>query len=60
MNSTLVQEAVLYSGSKVYNQLPSNIKVLSDDGKRFKSTLKSYIIEHTFYSLDEFYQSSSQ
>ena len=59
-NLTLVQKGVLYSGSKIYNHLPSNIKVLSNDAKRFKSTLKSYLIEHTFYSLDEFYQSASQ
>ena len=58
-NLTLVQKAVLYSGSKIYNHLPSNIKVLSNDAKLFKSTLKSYLIEHKFYSLDEFYQSAS-
>ena len=56
---TLVQKGVLYSGSKLYNHLPSNIKVLSSDAKHFKSTLKSYLIEHMFYSLDEFYQSAS-
>ena len=56
----LVQRGVLYSGSKIYNHLPSNIKVLPNDAKRFKSTLKSYLLEHTFYSLDEFYQSASQ
>jgi len=57
---TLLQKAVLYSGSKIYNHLPPNIKVLSNDAKHFKSILKSYLIEHTFYSLDEFYQSASQ
>jgi len=59
-NWTLVQRGVLYSGSKIYNHLPSNIKVLLNDAKCFKSTQKSYFIEHTFYSLDEFYQSASQ
>jgi len=58
-NLTLVQKAILYSGSKIYNHLPSNIKVLSNDTKFSKSTLKSYLTEHTFYSLDEFYQSAS-
>ena len=28
-NLTLVQKGVLYSGSKIYNHLPSNIKILS-------------------------------
>jgi len=59
-NWTLVQKGVLYSGSKIYNHLPSNIKVLWNDAKRFKSALKSYLIAHKFYSLNEFYQSESQ
>ena len=58
-NLQLVQKAVLYSGSKEYNHLPSNIEVLSNDTKLFISTLNSYLTEHTFYSLDEFYQSAS-
>ena len=37
-NLTLVQKGVLYSGSKFYNHLPLNIKILSNDAKRFKST----------------------
>jgi len=58
-NLILVQKAVLYSGNEIYNHLPSNIKVLSNDTKLFKSTLNSYLIERKFYSLDEFYQSAS-
>jgi len=57
---TLVQKGVLYSGSKIYNHLPLNIKILLNDAKHYKSTLKSYLREHTFYSLDEYYQSTSQ
>ena len=38
---------------QIYNHLPSNIEVLSNDTKLFKSTLKSYLIDHMFYSLDE-------
>ena len=49
---TLVQKGVLYSGSKIYNHLPLNITILSNDAKHFKSTLKSHLIEHTFYELD--------
>jgi hypothetical protein len=55
-NLTLVQKGVLYSGSKVYNHLPTHIKTLSSDLKRFKSKLKSFFIEQTFYSTEEFYQ----
>jgi len=58
-NLTSVQKGVLFSGSKIYSHLPSNIKALSNDAKHFKSALKNYLIEHSFYSLDEFYQSAS-
>jgi len=58
-NLTLVQKGILYSGSRIYNHLPLNIKILSNDAKCFKSTLRSYLIEHTFYSLDKYYQLTS-
>jgi hypothetical protein len=58
-NLTLVQKGILYSGSKIYNCLPSNIKALSNNAKRFKSTLNSYLIEQAFYSINEYYQSTS-
>jgi hypothetical protein len=58
-NQTSVQKGVLYSGSKIYNQLPSNIKASSNNAKRFKHSLKTYLNEHSFYSLDEFYRSVS-
>jgi hypothetical protein len=58
-NLILVQKRVLYSGSRIYNHLPLNIKILSNDAKRFKSTLKNYLIEHVFYRLDEYFQSTS-
>jgi len=55
-NLTLVQRGVLYSGSKIYNCLPLSIKAHSNNAKRFKATLKRYLIEHIFYSIDEYYQ----
>ena len=53
-NLSLVQWGVLFSGSKIYNRLPSNIKLFKDP-KRFKSALKTYLIENTFYSVEEYY-----
>jgi hypothetical protein len=44
----------------MYNHLPLNIKMLFKDAKRFKSNLKTYLAEHAFYSLDEYYQITSQ
>ena len=55
-NLTLVKKGVLYSGSKIYNHLLLNIKALSKGAKQFKSKLRSYLIKHTFYNLEEYYQ----
>lgn len=55
-NLTLFQKGVLYSGCKIYNKLPPYIKSLSNDLKRFKSSLKGYLMERTLYSIDEFHQ----
>jgi hypothetical protein len=41
-NLSLVQKEVLFSGSKIYNHLPLNIKMPSKDAKCFKSTLRTY------------------
>jgi hypothetical protein len=48
----LVQKRVLFSGSKIYNQLPSNIEMLYKGIKHFKSALRSYLTEQAFYTLD--------
>jgi hypothetical protein len=50
-NLTLVQKGVLFSGSTIYNHLPLNIKMLSKDMKHFKSSLRTYLTEHIFYSI---------
>ena len=59
-NLSLVQKGVLYSSSKIYNNLPTHIKSLSNDLKRFKSKLKSFLLEQSLYSLEEFYQVTSK
>jgi hypothetical protein len=56
----LVQKGVLHSGTKIYNHLPSDIKLLSKDPKHFKIKLKSFLLEQTLYSLEEFYQVTSK
>ena len=57
-NPTLVQKGVLFSGSKIFNHLPQNIKLLCDDPKRFKSALISYLTEQAFYSLNEYFHTA--
>jgi len=59
-NLTLVQKGDFYSGSRIYSHLPTHIKDISKDFKQSKSTLKALLLEHTCYSLEEFYQISSK
>jgi len=53
---TLVQKGVAYSGCKIYNHLPSQIKNISNNVALFKSKLKKFLLWYVFYSVDEYYQ----
>jgi len=59
-NLKLVQKGVLYSGIKIFNPLPTNIKSFSKDPEHFKNKLKNFLLEHTLYSLNEYYQVTSK
>jgi hypothetical protein len=47
-NLSFVQRGVLYSSSRIYNHIPSNIKLKSDNIKEFKLLLKIYLTEQVF------------
>jgi len=51
------QSGVFYMGIKIYNSLPPYIKLESNNLIKFESLLKKFLLKHTFYSLDEFYNS---
>jgi hypothetical protein len=53
---TMTQRGVLYSGSRLFNSLPTRIKCLSNDVKIFKRKLRNFLLQHTLYNLDEYYQ----
>jgi len=53
---TLVQKGAAYSGCKIYNHLPSQIKKISNNIALFKTTLKKFLLQYIFYSVDENYQ----
>ena len=52
---TVVQRGVLYSGCKVFNDLPVQIKCHFENLQNFKKILKNYLIEHSLYGLEEYY-----
>jgi hypothetical protein len=56
-NLTLYQKGVYYSGVKIFNNLPPNIRNLFSDIKRFKLELVKYLHLKSIYTLEEYYNS---
>ena len=52
-NLTKVQKGMYHSGIKAFSCLPLRIKNLSGDTKKFKSTLKGFLLEGSFSSTQE-------
>jgi hypothetical protein len=52
---TMYQRGVFYSGINIFNALPTTIKNTSGNPKKFKVTLKHYLLTHSFYNLDGFF-----
>ena len=59
LSLSCVQKGVLYSGSKLFNNLPSNIMDYKGDRKKFKKEHKKYLTVHSFYSVTEFLESKT-
>jgi hypothetical protein len=54
-NLTVFRKGVWYSGIRVCNHLPANIKQLSNNKSKFKMTLKIFLLTNSFYTLGEYY-----
>jgi hypothetical protein len=48
-----------FMGMKLFNHLPTNIKILSNRIELFKPALKKYHLRQSFYSLEEYFSYSS-
>jgi hypothetical protein len=48
------QKIAYYTGIKIFNNLPSDIKSLMKEKARFKIILKRYLITHLYCSVDEY------
>jgi hypothetical protein len=57
-NLTVFQKGVYFSGIKLFNHLPLNIKSLSNEIKSFKPALKRFLNLHSFYSEEEYFKHS--
>jgi hypothetical protein len=54
-NTNKYKKGPYYSGIKNFNHLPDNIKKLSNDMVLFRSALKGFLYENSFYSIQEFF-----
>jgi hypothetical protein len=52
-NTEIYKKSVINMGTKVYNKLSGYIKEI-DSYKAFEKELKSFLLLHTFYSMEEF------
>jgi hypothetical protein len=52
---TKVQKGMYHSGIKVFNCLPTRIKGLFNDVRKFKSALKGFLLEGSFYTTQEYF-----
>jgi hypothetical protein len=55
---TTVQKGAYHSGIKVYSDLSSNIKSLIYDKRKFKTTSKNFLLTHSFYSVEEYFNTN--
>jgi hypothetical protein len=54
-NLTKFQKAVYYSGIKIFNNLPHEIKDLANDMLLFRNALKRFLLTNSFYNSEEYF-----
>jgi hypothetical protein len=52
-NLTIYQKGPCYSGMKIFNNLPLEIKNVAGKQKKFKIALKKILYTYSFYTLEE-------
>jgi hypothetical protein len=57
-NLSVYQRGTYYNGIKVFSNLPPDIKKLSHNVKQFSLALKRFLHTKSFYSLDEYFNST--
>ena len=54
-NLSVYQKGTYYTGIRVFNSLPSEIKELYHNRNQYKRALKNFLYFHSFYTLDEYF-----
>jgi len=55
----IYQKGVYYSGIKIFNSLPQDIKTYIDNTRTFKKAINKFLYTNSFYSLNEYYDNNS-
>jgi hypothetical protein len=51
----IYQKGVYYSGIKIFNTFPQDIKTHIDNPRTFKKAVKKFLYTNSFYSLNKYY-----
>jgi hypothetical protein len=54
-NLSIYKKGAYYSGVKIFNKLPSDIKNVNCNITKFKTTLKKFLCVNSFYTLEEYF-----
>jgi hypothetical protein len=54
-NLTIYQKGAYYSGIKIFNNLPLEIKNVADNQNKFKIALKKFLYTYSFNTLEEYF-----
>ena len=54
-NLTKFQKRVYYSGIKIFNNFPHNVKDLANETKLFQNALKRFLLSNSFYNSEEYF-----
>jgi hypothetical protein len=54
-NLTIHQKGAYYTGIKIFNYLPTHTKKAANEIEVFKMTLKRFLLDNSFYSIDEYF-----
>jgi len=57
-NLTIYQKGAYYTGIKIFNYLPTHIKNAANEMQVFKKTLKGFLLDNSFYSIDEYFNAN--
>jgi len=58
INLTIHQDGAYYTGIKIFNYLPTDIKNVANEIQVFKKILKQFLLDNSFYSIVEYFNAN--